>query len=295
MLPWRLKPTAGSGQGWAVRQPWPERRVPAAPTASAAGRNEYGATPMAEEGLQLKRYGELAELVLARPERQNAINRAMWQALRPAIAPRWTATRRCASWWCAARGHVFRRSGHRRVRAGVRRSAHGARLQRNGATSDRPPRAAGQANHRRYQRQLRRRWLRARGGMRPALRGGRRALGDHAGAARPRLQPGRRPAADGLVGPHGRRICSTRRAWWARKRPGRWGWSTGSCRRPSWWPSRWNTPVRWWHCRATRRRSIERMARLIARRCHGGDAGKPRVREPRWSTRIYRGPRGVPP
>jgi enoyl-CoA hydratase/carnithine racemase len=36
---------------------------------------------MAEEGLQLKRYGELAELVLARPERQNAINRAMWQAL----------------------------------------------------------------------------------------------------------------------------------------------------------------------------------------------------------------------
>src|SRR4051794_9338127 len=52
-----------------------------APTASAAGRSEYGATPMAEEGLQLKRYGELAELVLARPERQNAINRAMWQAL----------------------------------------------------------------------------------------------------------------------------------------------------------------------------------------------------------------------
>src|SRR3954471_19862749 len=61
------------GLGWAVRQPWPERRVPAAPPAWAAGRNEYGAMPMAEEGLQLKRYGELAELVLARPERQNAI------------------------------------------------------------------------------------------------------------------------------------------------------------------------------------------------------------------------------
>ena len=36
---------------------------------------------MAQEGLQLRRDGELAELVLARPERQNAINRAMWLAL----------------------------------------------------------------------------------------------------------------------------------------------------------------------------------------------------------------------
>ena len=36
---------------------------------------------MVEEGLELRCHGELAELVLTRPERQNAINRGMWAAL----------------------------------------------------------------------------------------------------------------------------------------------------------------------------------------------------------------------
>ena len=46
-----------------------------------ANRDETRAAPMAEEGLQLRCHGGLAELVLTRPERQNAISRAMWQAL----------------------------------------------------------------------------------------------------------------------------------------------------------------------------------------------------------------------
>jgi len=34
-----------------------------------------------EAGLRLERAGAVAQLVLARPERQNAIGRATWQAL----------------------------------------------------------------------------------------------------------------------------------------------------------------------------------------------------------------------
>ena len=155
---------------------------------------------MAEEGLQLKRDGELAELVLARPERQNAINRAMWQAL----------ARHCDEMERdpALRVVVVRGEGAA-FSAGAdiaefeqvfadRHTAHDYNELVQDALE--PARAAGQADHRRHCRQLHRRRLRAGGGMRPALRGGRRALGDHAGAARTRLQPGRRPAADGPGG-----------------------------------------------------------------------------------------------
>jgi enoyl-CoA hydratase/carnithine racemase len=36
---------------------------------------------MADEGLRLERHGRIAELVLARPDKQNAVSRGMWQAL----------------------------------------------------------------------------------------------------------------------------------------------------------------------------------------------------------------------
>ena len=60
---------------------------------------------MATDGLKLRHDGELAELAFARPERQNAVNRA-----RRVLAShcggggkRSSITRRCASCWCAVR------------------------------------------------------------------------------------------------------------------------------------------------------------------------------------------------
>ena len=108
-----------SGLGW---RRW-GRGWPAAEAGGRAGRPRPRRPERgdADGGRRPMGRGELAALLLARPERQNAINRAMWQALARHCDEFERDPALCVVVVRGGGGNVLRRSRHRRVRGSVRR------------------------------------------------------------------------------------------------------------------------------------------------------------------------------
>ena len=155
---------------------------------------------MSQAPIRLAREGAIAQLILDRPDKRNALSLAMWQAI-PALVGAGGGGPRDQGADPARRDRrgLLRRRRHRRVRRGPRLGRGRAPLPRRDRRGLRGPGRPREADHRAGPGRLLRRRLRARAVLRPALRRPLRPLLHPAGPPRPHLLA-RRDQAPGRSG-----------------------------------------------------------------------------------------------